>query len=166
MKQRNDPWSQLNASGEGLSVDDFLTTKVVRLGEALRKQLTQRYVETAGLTQSQWRILSVVAEHPRMKMNDLVIEAAVDKALVSRVLRQLEVLGLVELESVPNAPRKGLRCKLSAKGTRLYAKTIGLARRIQAEMLLRLSESERSVAYRVITKLTDHCRSDPGSDKA
>jgi DNA-binding MarR family transcriptional regulator len=90
----------------------------------LRRKLTQSYVDKAGLTQSQWRILSVVAEHPRMRMNDLVIEAAVDKALVSRVLRQLEVLGLVQLNSVPNAPRKGLECKLSeAQGATVVAST-------------------------------------------
>jgi len=161
MTSAKHPWKDLDAVGSDLSVDDFLTTKVVRLGEALRRKLTQSYVVKAGLTQSQWRILSVVAEHPRMRMNDLVIEAAVDKALVSRVLRQLEGLGLVELHSVPNAPRKGLECKLSPKGTRVYAKTIGSARQIQAEMLRRLTKNDRETLYRLLSELSAICADHP-----
>ena len=157
MKRVAHPWKDLEPKGKGLSVDDFLTTKIVRLGEALRRKLTQAYVESAGLTQSQWRILSVVAEHPDMRMNDLVTQAAVDKALVSRVLRQLEGLGLVELHSVPNAPRKGLTCKLSAKGRHLYAGTIVEARRVQAQMLLRLSQTERTILYQAVEKLAACC---------
>ena len=161
MKPAAHPWKDLDPHGKALSVDDFLTTKIVRLGEALRRQLTQAYVESAGLTQSQWRILSVVAEHPGMRMNDLVTQAAVDKSLVSRVLRQLEGLGLVELDSVPNAPRKGLTCQLSTPGRRLYAKTIVQARRTQAAMLLRLNATERTVLYQAIGKLAACCEMPP-----
>jgi DNA-binding MarR family transcriptional regulator len=159
MKQPLHPWRDLDEKGHRLSVDDFLTTRVVRLGESLRRQLTQSYVDTAGLTQSQWRILSVMAEHPSMRMNELVTEAAVDKALVSRVLRQLEALGLVLLDSVPNAPRKGLACKLSAKGHRLYERTIVLARQAQTDMLRQLTPTEREVTYRAIMKLGALCES-------
>lgn len=152
------PWESLAPDGKGLSVDDFLTTTVVRLGIELKRKVTQPYVERHGLTQSQWRILSVIAEHPQMRLSDLVMQAAVDKALVSRVLRQLEALGLVQLDSVPNAPRKGLQCRLSPSGRKLYGKAVAHARQAQADMILALTPEERRMAYDVLRKLYRLCK--------
>lgn len=151
------PWGDLGSNGENLRVDDFITTTVVRLGTVLRKRVTQSYVTTLGLTQAQWRILSVMAESPQMSMTQLVTEAVVDKALVSRVLRQLEEQGLVKLQSEPNAPRKGLQCMLSAKGRALYAKAIPEVRRQQAAMIMHMTQHERDVTYHALKKLYALC---------
>jgi DNA-binding MarR family transcriptional regulator len=154
------PWKNLNAHGDQLRVDDFITTRVVRLGTMLRKKITQRYVTSLGLTEPQWRILSVMAESPQMSMTQLVTEAVIDKALVSRILRQLEEQGLVKLQSEPNAPRKGLQCMLSGKGRTLYEKAIPEVRRQQAAMILKMSPEERDVTYRVLKKLYALCSSE------
>ena len=156
MKESN-PWKTLGPDGADLGVDDFLTTVVVRLGTVLKKAVTQSYVEGMGLTQAQWRILSVLAEAPSMQMTDLVSAAVVDKALVSRILRQLESQELVVLEGDPLAPRKGLLCKLSRKGRRLYDKAITEVRRRQAAMILELDPHEREVTYIALKKLYSAC---------
>jgi len=154
------PWKDLNTSGDQLKVDDFITTRVVRLGTVLRKKITQRYVTSLGLTEPQWRILSVMAESPQMSMTQLVTEAVIDKALVSRILRQLEEQGLVKLQSEPNAPRKGLQCMLSSKGRTLYEKAIPEVRRQQAAMILKMSPEERDITYRALNKLYALCTTD------
>jgi len=154
------PWKDLSADGHQLRVDDFITTRVVRLGIMLRKKITQRYVTSLGLTEPQWRILSVMAESPQMSMTQLVTEAVIDKALVSRILRQLEERGLVKLQSEPNAPRKGLQCMLSAKGRTLYEKAIPEVRRQQAAMILQMSPKERDVTYHALKKLYALCNAD------
>ncbi len=161
-----DPWSTLGPDGtrpdgQGLGVDDFITTQVVRLASALRRTVTQPYVEQTGLTQSQWRILAVVAEHPKMTMSELVTAAVVDKSLASRTLRQLEGLDLVTLESVPNAPRKGLVCMLSPSGRRLHDGAIRQARAAQAAMIRRLSREERAAAWAILRKLNAICEERP-----
>jgi DNA-binding MarR family transcriptional regulator len=154
------PWKNLQANGNDLRVDDFITTTVVRLGTVLRKNITQRYVTSLGLTEPQWRILSVMAESPQMSMTQLVTAAVVDKALVSRILRQLEEQGLVQLQSEPNAPRKGLQCMLSPLGRTLYEKAIPEVRRQQANMILKMSPQEREVTYRALKKLYALCTTD------
>jgi len=161
MKESN-PWKTLGPDGADLGVDDFLTTVVVRLGTVLKKAVTQSYVEGMGLTQAQWRILSVLAEAPSMQMTDLVSAAVVDKALVSRILRQLESQELVVLEGDPLAPRKGLLCKLSRKGRRLYDKAITEVRRRQAAMILELDPHEREVTYIALKKLYSACSNTKG----
>jgi DNA-binding MarR family transcriptional regulator len=95
-----------------------------------------------------------------MSMTQLVTEAVIDKALVSRILRQLEEQGLVKLQSEPNAPRKGLQCMLSGKGRTLYEKAIPEVRRQQAAMILKMSPEERDVTYRVLKKLYALCSSE------
>jgi DNA-binding MarR family transcriptional regulator len=154
------PWKDLSSDGDQLRVDDFITTRVVRLGIVLRKKITQRYVTSLGLTEPQWRILSVMAESPQMAMTQLVTEAVIDKALVSRILRQLEERGLVKIASEPNAPRKGLQCMLSNKGRTLYEKAIPEVRRQQAAMILKMSPEERDVTYHALKKLYALCTSD------
>ena len=151
------PWKDLSSNGDQLRVDDFITTRVVRLGIVLRKQITQRYVTSLCLTEPQWRILSVMAESPKMAMKQLVTEAVIDKALASRILRQLEERGLVKIVSEPNAPRKGLQCMLSSKGRTLYEKAIPEVRRQQAALILKMSPEERDVTYHVLKKLYALC---------
>jgi len=92
-----------------------------------------------------------------MQMTDLVSAAVVDKALVSRILRQLESHELVVLRGDPMAPRKGLLCKLSRKGRLLYDKAINEVRRKQAAMILELDPLEREVTYIALKKLYLAC---------
>src|SRR5690606_28804506 len=56
------PWVDLDEQGTGLSVDDFITTLVVRTGNSLRRVVTLPYSDQFGLTMAEWRMLSVVAE--------------------------------------------------------------------------------------------------------
>jgi DNA-binding MarR family transcriptional regulator len=64
---------------------------------------------------------------------------------------------LVVLEGDPLAPRKGLLCKLSRKGRRLYDKAITEVRRRQAAMILELDPHEREVTYIALKKLYSAC---------
>ena len=55
------PWDELDADGTGLSVEDFLTTRLHLATNALRQAITLPYVAQFGLTMPEWRILSVLA---------------------------------------------------------------------------------------------------------
>ena len=52
---------------------------------------------------------------------------------------------------------KGLLCKLSRKGRRLYDKAIMEVRRRQAAMILQLDPHEREVTYIALKKLYSAC---------
>lgn len=56
-----DPWSDLDEEGTGLTVDAFLTTLMSQVGNALRRTITVPYADGAGLTVSEWRLLSLIA---------------------------------------------------------------------------------------------------------
>ena len=152
------PWTGIDENGTDLSVDDFITTLVVRTANSLRRVVTLPYSEQFGLTMAEWRMLSVVAEADSLPFSDLVKRSETDKSLVSRALRLLETRGLVELEAVDGSPRRGLTCRLSPAGRTLYRGAMPVAQRAQAAMIRVLDEEERRVLYRTLHKLRRACR--------
>ena len=80
------PWTDIDEQGTGLSVDDFITTLVVRTGNSLRRVVTLPYSDLFGLTMAEWRMLSVVAEAQCLPFSELVTRSETDKSLVSRAM--------------------------------------------------------------------------------
>ncbi|MWL91116.1 MULTISPECIES: MarR family winged helix-turn-helix transcriptional regulator [unclassified Cupriavidus] len=153
-----DPWSSLDEAGNGLTVNDFLTTMLSQLVTALRNSVTEPYATQFDLTVPEWRILALLAaDGEAMSFAELVKQSTSDKALVSRTLRLLEDRGLVILESEGSTPRKRLACKISEQGAALHAQVIPLARRGQASVIRLLSPEERQGLYTGLRKLHGIC---------
>lgn len=163
-----DPWSDLDAEGSGLGVDDFLTTRLSRVVLAMRRAATQSYAQAFGLTVPQWRLLSVLAQAGTLPFAELVVQATTDKALVSRTLRALEERGLVELQAEGPTPRKRLLCSITAAGQALHAQVMPQARRSQAALIRLMAPEERRAVYQALQRVQQHCRAQagPGEDDA
>lgn len=148
------PWADLDEAGTGLSVDDFLTTVTSRASNALRRSITVPYADGHGLSVSEWRLLSVLAQAREMTFPDLVVASVSDKAMVSRTLRLLQERGWVQVDHEGSNPRwKQIRCRITAAGLALHRKVMPQARRAQAAMILRMSPEERVVVYRALKML-------------
>jgi DNA-binding MarR family transcriptional regulator len=151
------PWSQLNAQGDGLTVDDFITTLMSQVGNALRRTITVPYAEKHDLTVSEWRLLALIAHSKRLAFSDLVVQSTSDKALVSRALKRLQAKGLVDLQGEGNTPRKKIFCRITEQGEALHAQVMPLARASQAAAIRALPEDERNAMYRALMRLRAHC---------
>lgn len=151
--EAKDPWSDLPASGDGLTVDNFLTTVMSQVVNALRRSITLPYAQQFGLTVPEWRLLSLLAHAKSLPFAELVVQSTSDKALVSRTLRLLEKRGFVELVAEGNTPRKALTCSITPSGDALHAKVIPLARRSQAEAIGVMTPEERRVVYSALKRV-------------
>ncbi len=147
------PWTDLDEAGNGLTVDNFLTTMLSQLITRLRSTVTQPYAEQFGLTVPEWRILALLAHARTLPFSELVVQSTSDKALVSRTLRLLEERGLVHLETEGNTPRKKLICSVTDAGIALHDEVMPLARRRQAEVIRQLAPEERRAVYLGLRKL-------------
>ena len=152
-----DPWGEIDPSGDGLSVHNFLTTWMSLVSNGLRRTLTTAYVESSGLSVSEWRLLSLIAHAGSVPFGELVLESTSDKALVSRTLKPLEARGLIRIEAEGRPPRRKVTCHITPEGARLHADIIPLARQQQAAMLLSLSIEERRVLRAALEKLHEGC---------
>ncbi len=153
----SDPWSALSASGDGLTVDNFLTTMMSQVVNALRRSITLPYAQEFGLTVSEWRVLSLLAHAKSLPFAELVVQSTSDKALVSRTLRLLEKRGFVDLKSEGNTPRKKLTCSITAAGDAIHDKVIPLARKSQAEAIRVMTPEERRVVYQALKRVQQSC---------
>ena len=154
----SDPWADLDEDGTGLSVDDFITTVMSRTANALRRTITLPYAERFGITVSEWRMLSVLAEARELSFSELVVQSVTDKAQVSRTLRLMQERGLIALEGAEGNPRwKQMQCHITPAGLAVYEEVMPLARKSQAAMIRNLSREERVVTYRALKTLRAMC---------
>lgn len=152
-KKPSNPWGQLLSSGEGLTVDNFLTTRLSDVTNRARRNITLHYASEAGLSVSEWRILSLVAHARELPFGELVLQSTSDKALVSRTLRALESRGLVAVKPDAGGNRKKLVCAITPTGEALHEQVIPVARQRQAEAICVLNAEERRVMFKALEKL-------------
>jgi DNA-binding MarR family transcriptional regulator len=155
------PWEDVTEDGSHLTVDQFVTTMIVQLGNSLRREVTTAYAEDVGLAVPEWRMLSLIAHAGRLPFGELVRQSAADKAMVSRTVRTLQDRGLCEIQPEPGGNRKRLVCQITESGMTLYEQVLPIAQRRQAELLALLTKKERVALYSALVKLRHACNSGP-----
>lgn len=147
------PWSDLDEAGSGLTVNNFVTTRLSALINTLRRELTTPYATQFDLSVTEWRLLSLIAHAKSLPFSELVVQSTSDKSLVSRTVRLLEERKLVDVKPEGGTAGKRLTCSITPAGRALHAKIIPIARRRQAEALRVLSPGERDALFSAICKL-------------
>jgi DNA-binding MarR family transcriptional regulator len=152
------PWLSIARSGSNLNVEDFLTFRITRLSNALRTNLTKRYLEEFNLSLPEWRLLALIARFAPLRFSEVTSRSSMDKGQVSRTLRVMEKRGLTRLKVIRGsraveALAAPVMVSITPKGRALYRSVLPVARRRQAELLLTLSEKERAALYTTLEKL-------------
>lgn len=152
------PWLSLSRAGASLNVEDFLTFRITRLSNALRTNLTKRYLEEFNLSLPEWRLLALIARFAPLRFSEVTSRSSMDKGQVSRTLRVMEKRGLTKLKVIRGnraveALAAPVMVSITAKGKALYRAVLPVARRRQAELLLTLNEKERVALFTTLEKL-------------
>lgn len=146
------PWLPLDGSGSNLAMENFLTLKLRRLGNAGQRVVTTRYLEPFGLKPTEWRTLAALADFAPLPFSRLVEITGSDKALLSRALRQLYDRGLASSSRTSQNGRRVV-CDITPAGRELFNNILPIAQQWQAELLAVLSDQERFHLYRALQKL-------------
>lgn len=160
------PWTDLSADGTGLSVHDFLTTRLSALMTALRRQVTMPYASEFGFSISEWRLLALIAHAGSVPFGELVIQSTSDKSLVSRTIRQLEKRQLIEIVPESENAKKRIACAITPLGQSKHDEAIVVARRSQAEVLSSLTTQEREALFAIVGKLRGVLEQDTSTESA
>jgi DNA-binding MarR family transcriptional regulator len=158
VKSGSTPWRKLAPSGTNLHVEDFLTFRLSRLSNALRTNLTKRYLEEFNLSVPEWRLLALVTRFSPLRFSELTARSSMDKGQVSRTLRTMTKRGYVKARTIrssysADALAAPVEVSISAKGRALHRTVLPVARRKQAQLLLTLSEADRNALYSTLDKL-------------
>lgn len=131
---------------------EFVTFRIARVQAKLNAQASHVLKKNAGLTLVQWRIIFVIADLGVTSSNVVCKATAMDKGLVSRKLKNLVQLGLVQSRTKEGDHRQHL-LSLTDEGAQVYRKTLPIMQRRQKHLLSHLSEEETEILARILDKI-------------
>jgi len=163
-------WADPGPDGVNLRVNDFLTFHLLRLSSIAKASASRVYLDPAGLSVPEWRLLAAVANHSPLPFSDITAMTAMDKGQVSRTLRSAQAKGLVETELVPTDRRGTIEggtssisrviVSITPAGAELYGKVMPVAQRYQAGIIGLMSVEERRVLLDVLQRIHRYMMAD------
>lgn len=144
-------------SGESLTADaratrDFMAFRVVRAHARITAQATRLLARESGLTPRQWWIIAdMMAEQPRTA-TELAQISDTDKGLLSRNLKSLREMGLVEMAR-DEADQRQQIISLTEAGRRKHDETLPLMKARNDWLTREVDDDELRCAMRVLEKI-------------
>jgi DNA-binding MarR family transcriptional regulator len=120
--------------GKRKSLEDLVAVRIVRIAEVIARLATQTIEAQVGLRNTDLRLMNLLDGSEGITVNEIARRAHVDKAWVSRSLRELQKSGLVTRHSLREDSRLCV-VALSAKGRSLLEQVRPLASAREARLL-------------------------------
>jgi len=135
-----------------MPLDDYPSAMLTRLAQAIQLELSSAYTRAHGLSVAEWRMLARLNAVGAIQLADFCREIGMDKAYVSRLVRSLQPLGLIQVQRDPGHGRR-LIVQITPQGRSLARRILPKARAAQEELMQVLAPSERVVFYGAVKKL-------------
>ena len=110
---------------QAIDFDRYVPTLLSRVMGRLRSSANEFFGKQYGITLLEWRIISFVAAQGPSSAYAIWTEGALDKAAVTRALRDLRHRDLVTVRDVPGQKRRKTAVTLTAAGEALHEATFG-----------------------------------------
>jgi DNA-binding MarR family transcriptional regulator len=156
-------WNDPGTEGSNLKINEFLTFHLLRLASIAKSSVAREYLDPAGLSVPEWRLLATVANFSPLPFSDITAMTTMDKGQVSRTLRSAQGKGLVATELVPTEKRgtgesssssiSRVLVSITPSGRALYQKVMPVAQRYQAGLIGLMSADERRVMLDVLQRV-------------
>jgi DNA-binding MarR family transcriptional regulator len=125
---------------ERRSLEDLVAVRIVRIAEVIARLAIRTIEKRFGLRNTDLRLMNLLDGKQGVTVNEIARRARIDKAWVSRSLRELEACGLVARRT--HRPDSRVRVvSLSPKGRALLARVRPLAAAHERRLLAGLNES-------------------------
>ena len=138
-----------------LPVDDSIFFKLVRVVNLTARPFSESIGKAHHLSLNEWRVLLVLANHPRVVGSEVAALTGLDKMTVSRAIAALERRGRV-VRKVDATDRRRMLLRLSAAGERLYER-IGVPAKARERSLFRgIGDVDQARLGRLLDRLIDN----------
>lgn len=136
-----------------LILESFVPYRVVALGHAISKRLSQVY-DDENIAIPEWRVLAVISQAERVAARDVARMTPMDKMAVSRAVASLEAKGFVLRETDPE-DRRVNALSLSPSGRALFDRIAVLALEVEDDLLNALTPDQRRIFETALSKLEE-----------
>jgi DNA-binding MarR family transcriptional regulator len=118
----------------------------------LMSRVTAAIYESRGLTVHQWKVLSVLFNYAPMSAAEVTERVTLDKAAVSRAVRQLQDAGLIK-RSLQRTDARKVDITMTAKGRSTYAAMASEMLDLQENLFESLTKNEVQTIFSALDKL-------------
>jgi DNA-binding MarR family transcriptional regulator len=139
-------------SALAIDMDAFIPAALTNLAQKITATASATYRPRFGVGITDWRIIALLAAEPWIAPVRICEATGLDKAAVSRSLRDLAESGLVEVRS-GEKNRRRLPVALTAKGLAVHDRIVGLALARQERLLRGFSHDERAQLRSFIARM-------------
>lgn len=138
---KNDPFGSPNAfdiaweeERTPTDLEDLIPVRVARITEIFMRVASLAFTDKLGIRVTDLRIINVLHAHEEVSIADISKRARIDKAWISRLVRELEAKGLVSRRAHPSDARSSL-VTLTPQGEELQTKLLPMSVRHEARAL-------------------------------
>jgi homoprotocatechuate degradation regulator HpaR len=148
--------SFVNGAAPDLTVRPFKQSLPMLLMRAREAVMTRfrPHLRSHELTEQQWRILRVLAEHREVELLELSARCLIQPPSLSRTVPALAIRGLVNREPHPDDGRRFL-VSLTPAGRELFETMSGESARIYAQLEEELAAAGLMAIYDMLSDLVD-----------
>ena len=132
-----------------LTIDQFITYRILALTSSLNRQAIQILDAACGLRLPEWRCMAIIGRSGELSLHSVSDVIGMDPGLVSRSIKSLVKQGLVITERDGNDGRV-VRARLTDEGSKMFENTFPVMQRRQQRLLQSLSPEDREAFYRIM----------------
>ncbi len=137
-----------------LELDRFLPYRLSVLSNRVSSAIARVYSERFEVGVTEWRVMAVLGQQPRLSAGEVAERTAMDKVAVSRAVARLGERGLVERD-VHDDDRRRSVLALSSAGHRVHDRIVPLALAFEQRLLDGMDTGERTLLFRLLDRLDE-----------
>lgn len=147
----------LSRGDEGGPLGRELTSlRLMRLVDFIQRSASRAFPRVCGLSNFEWRMLTLVCEMPRLSINDMAALLQRGVGQVSRTVKKLVTAGLLHRANRTGGP--GVLITPTPLGRTVYGPLEKLARQRNSAIIAGLSDAELGVLDHCIAVMTANSR--------
>ena len=135
-----------------LVLEQFLPYRLSILSNTVSNTIARDYRDLFGLSIPEWRVMAVLGRFGPVSAGGICQRTAMDKVTVSRAVTRLIGQRLVARATDPDDRRRSI-LKLTARGARVHAQIVPIARGRESELAAVLTTEERQNLDMLLAKL-------------
>ena len=139
-------------SAHALDMEAFVPSAITNLAQRITTTASAAYRPRFGVGITDWRVMAMLVAEPWIAPVKICEATGLDKAAVSRSLRDLGQAGLVECR--PGEPnQRRLPFALTVEGLRVHDELVTVARGREEKLLRGFSSEERALLSAFIARM-------------
>jgi DNA-binding MarR family transcriptional regulator len=135
-----------------IDLERFVPFRLNRLAAEVSRALARVYGERFGIDVPEWRVIATLGDRGLARAQDIAVSTRMHKSMVSRAVARLMELGWIT-RSASAKDRREAPLQLTATGREIYQQLVPIVLDYQERLLAALTESERRMLERLLTKV-------------